>query len=75
MPKYRYYLSRAITDPSPPLDEMEMISADTHEDAVRQLVATGHAPEDSGLRWAHFLASVDTQGVARGFVSLRLRTS
>jgi hypothetical protein len=72
MPVYRFYVSRAITDPSPPFDSMDVITADSQADAARRLAMTGRIPAD-GPCWVHFVACVDAKGVARGFNSVCVR--
>ena len=61
MPYYRYYVSRWIVDPSPPLIAMQTVEGDSPQNAAIQLVRDGKIPLKSNSNWAHFVSYIDRE--------------
>jgi hypothetical protein len=72
MTPYRYFLSSRITDPSPPIDELLSVEAESPAAAATQLLQRGLLPEGWESQWIHFLEWTSKNGTKHGFYSLRL---
>ena len=72
MTPYRYFFSTRITDPSPPVNELLVMEAESPTAAVTQLAERGLLPADWESQWIHFLVWSSEDGSNCGFQSLRL---
>jgi len=69
---YRYFFSSQITDPSPPVEELSAIEAESPVAAIKQLADQGLLPDSWEGKWIHFLEWTSKNGTKHGFYSLRL---
>jgi hypothetical protein len=70
MPLFRYYASARVIDPSPPLESMEMVDADSPGHAAEKLVRQGRVVAGPAAQWIHIVTDLDDRGRPRGFQSI-----